>query len=93
MNLSMRESGYIIIMILCLHIYNVARNSITFSNCTDGDVRLAGGRFEYEGRVEICISGVWGTVCYSTSRYSWYNNWNTADARVVCRQLGHQELG
>ena len=63
-----------------------------FSNCSDGDVRLVGGKTEYEGRVELCISEAWGSVCYSTSRY-YYNYWDLTDARVVCRQLGHQELG
>jgi len=53
---------------------------------------LVGGSTEYEGRVEICVSNTWGTVC---ARYSWYYryHWDTADGKVVCRQLGHQELG
>uniref|UniRef100_A0A1X7SMD3 SRCR domain-containing protein n=1 Tax=Amphimedon queenslandica TaxID=400682 RepID=A0A1X7SMD3_AMPQE len=25
-------------------------------DCVDGDIRLAGGQTEYEGRVEICIN-------------------------------------
>ena len=56
-------------------------------------MRLVGGAKEYEGRVEICINGAWGTVCYSTSSYYYRNDWDVTDARVVCRQLGHQELG
>ena len=43
---------------------------------------MADGPVESAGRVEICINGVWGTVC---SNYDWDNY----DARVVCRQLGY----
>jgi len=67
-------------------------NSTVRSNCSDGDVTLVGGSDEYEGRVEVCINQAWGTVC--NGRYSWRSSyWGTADGRVVCRQLRHQELG
>jgi deleted-in-malignant-brain-tumors protein 1 len=61
-----------------------------YSNCSDGELRLMGGSTENQGRVEVCINNLWGTICYSSS---WYNYWDINDARVVCRNLGHQELG
>ena len=53
-------------------------------NCTNETLRLVDGPVESAGRVEICINGVWGTVCAQRS-YDWNNN----NARVVCRQLGY----
>ena len=53
--------------------------------CCDGTVRLAGGSLSNEGRVEICQSGEWKTVCD--------NNWSDNEARVVCRQLGYLTQG
>ena len=43
-------------------------------------IRLADGTGRYDGRVEIFIDGVWGTVCDA--------DWDKADGRVVCRMLG-----
>ena len=53
--------------------------------CTNGQLRLAGGSIPNEGRVEICMGNVWGTVCDDA--------WGSADATVVCRQLGYSTTG
>ena len=53
--------------------------------CTNGDIRLVGGTSTLEGRVEICNSNAWGTVCDDL--------WGTADAGVACGQLGFGRSG
>ena len=53
--------------------------------CTHGQLRLVGGNIENEGRVEICLSNIWGTVCD--------NFWGTTDAAIVCWQLGYLMQG
>ena len=40
------------------------------------------GTAPYEGRVEICYDGVWGSVCDS--------GWDNWDAAIVCLQMGFQ---
>lgn len=50
--------------------------------CPTGVVRLEGETSQNQGRVEVCIDGVWGTVCD--------DGWSSSDAQVVCRQLGYE---
>ena len=44
-------------------------------------MRLVGGKGSHEGRVEINIGGVWGTVCD--------DGWDIKEAIVVCRHLNY----
>ena len=48
--------------------------------CEDGEVRLVDGLQINVGRVEVCVSGSWGTVCD--------NHWDSTEAKVVCQELG-----
>ncbi|CAI8048104.1 Egg peptide speract receptor [Geodia barretti] len=49
--------------------------------CNHTDVRLVNGNPPQEGEVEICLNGLWGSVCS--------NRWDVNDGKVVCRQLGY----
>lgn len=51
------------------------------SSCVDGAVRLMKKDQvdQLEGRVEICVNNIWGTVCD--------RGFNKDEADVICRQL------
>ena len=53
--------------------------------CIDGQLRLAGGNVDNEGRVEICLNNEWGTICD--------DNWSVNDANVACSVLGFSNTG
>ena len=44
------------------------------------------GRSEYEGRVEVCQGGLWGSVCD--------HRWRVLESGIVaCRQAGINAIG
>ena len=47
----------------------------------NGDIRLIGGSYPWEGRVEIYLHTLWGTITDS--------NWTNSDAQAVCRKKGY----
>lgn len=53
--------------------------------CNDFDLRLVGGTNEREGRLEVCLNTVWGTVCDDL--------FTASAASVVCSQLGYSREG
>ncbi len=56
-----------------------------FSDCSDYELRLIGGTSNLQGRVEICLGNIWGTVCD--------DRWDNANASVVCGYLGYSRDG
>lgn len=64
-----------------LYYYNQIITALLFSsgNCTHGELRLANGTM-YEGRLEACIDGIWGTVTDDI--------FSDFEARIACSQLG-----
>ena len=68
-------------MLLLIIFAHLAHGS-SYSNCSDGDLKLVGGTTEYEGTVLLCINNAWGTVCGK-------NTWGYNFDQVVCNALGY----
>ena len=64
--------------------WNLHQNIFLGEEIKEGEIRLVGGGYSWEGRVEIFLFGFWGTVSHS----AWYY-----EAKTVCRQLGYETYG
>lgn len=53
--------------------------------CQEDALRLTGGSTINQGRVEICVNEIWGTICATY--------WGQPEATATCRQLGFSENG
>ena len=73
------------LMLSCKYSDFSSHAALGVPNCKDGDTRLVNGRFSSEGRVEICFTDRWGTICDG--------QWGPEEARVVCRQQGFMPNG
>ena len=57
--------------------------------CSEGNIRLGNytsgidddGSFYQQGRVEVCMDGVYGAICDI--------GWDDLDAEVICRSMGY----
>ncbi|KAH3847557.1 hypothetical protein DPMN_089882 [Dreissena polymorpha] len=61
-------------------VFSEESGTVRLYNFTGKDIRLVGGNSELEGRVEISINGIWGTICGD-------GLFDFTDADVLCRML------
>lgn len=77
-----------LVSLMCTYNYGIIISvrvmMMLLAPCENRQIRLVGGN-SY-GRVEVCGSGVWGTVC--SDEY-----WDDIDAGVFCKQLGFSRYG
>ena len=74
----------LLIYVVFIHNVNLIPASLAVI-CVNGSVRLVGSSVSGEGTVEICVNGMYGTVCD--------DRWDELEASVVCRQLGYTGQG
>ena len=73
---SQNSEVYVLVFFFCFH---------TPAFCENGTMRIQDGDGVTYGRVEVCVSGLWGTICSDF--------WDYEDAAVACKQLGLSPYG
>ena len=74
----------VIINTTCMSVAIIIQYTTAIGECNEThDVRLVGGTTHDGGQVEICLDGVWRSVCDP--------RWDYRDTEVVCRQLHYDE--
>ena len=62
-------------------IFVIDTTKIWNSNPFPRMIRLQGGDYSNQGRVEVYCNGQWGTICN--------NGFDSTDALTICKQLGY----
>ena len=75
------EFNYTLIHSDELYINVTDTTKIWNSNPYPGMIRLQGGKYPNQGRVEVYCNGQWGTICD--------NGFGSDDAQTICKQLGY----
>ena len=72
-NINLHSKSFIIVLTDSTRIWD--------NNPFSGMIRLQGGDYSNEGRVEVYCNGQWGTICST--------GFNSTDANTICKQLGY----